>query len=260
MPKSDLETRFVTFQKSDKAKQLVWGTVYSPDTLDSQGDFMTRENIEKMAYDFMRKGLTKSIDTEHNLEVNGASCVESFIARDNDPDFIPGSWVMAMHLPDALWAKVDAGEINGFSMYGSGARVEKTLEIEVPDDGLLEGRVQKFDDHDHIVVLKVDGTGQLLGGETDEQHGHHHEVKKGTSTEYGGTKEHSHRFSMSDVLGTTLAKMAKSAYRSGKGQFTKPEGAASKGTTSKDSHPHLHAGGEVNVPEGSVLPVEGGPA
>ena len=240
MPKPDLETRFVTIQKADKAKQIVWGEVYAPDTLDSQGDFMAREWIEKMAYDFMRKGLTKSIDTEHNLEINGSAVVESFIARDNDPDFTPGSWVMGVHMPDNVWKDVEGGRINGFSMYGSGARVEKMLEMEVPDDGLLEGRVMKFDDHDHEVVLKIDEHGQLLGGETAEDNDHSHLIRKGTSTEYAGTNEHSHRFSMSDVLGTTLAKMQKSAYREQKGKYTKPEGAAGKGTTSKQSHPHLH--------------------
>lgn len=211
MPKADIETRFVTLKKSDAAKQIVWGEVYTPNTLDSQGDFMEAAWIEKMAYDFMRKGLTKSIDTEHNLEVNGSTAVECFIARENDPDFTPGSWVLGVHLSDDLWKDVEGGRINGFSMYGTGARIEKILEIEVPDDGLLEGVVHKTDGHDHEVVLKIDNNGQLLGGETSEDHGHSHKVTKGTSTEYAGFNEHSHRFSMSDVLGTTLSKMAKTA-------------------------------------------------
>jgi hypothetical protein len=75
------------------------GEVYSPDFPDSQGDYMTAEEIRLMAYRFMAKGEPYRIDKEHDKKECGAFVVESFIARENDPDFISGSWVIGVHIP-----------------------------------------------------------------------------------------------------------------------------------------------------------------
>ena len=37
-------------------EQIVWGEVYAPGFVDSQGDFMTPEEVKKACYNFMRKG------------------------------------------------------------------------------------------------------------------------------------------------------------------------------------------------------------
>lgn len=225
----------VTFRKSDAKKQIVWGEIYCPYTMDSQGDFMEPEVIEKMAHDFLRSGLMKSVDTEHSLKTNGSCVVESFVARGGDPDFPEGSWVVGVHIPDkATWAKVEAGEINGFSMYGEGVRVAKTLEVEIPDDGLIEGETLLFDDHVHRIIIKLDSEGQLIGGETDEVNGHSHKVSKGTVTD--DASGHNHRYSLQDALAGTIAKSA----RGPDGKYAKKEGAA-RGVNSPDSHPHKYA-------------------
>jgi hypothetical protein len=183
----------VTFAKLDPRKQIAIGAVYEPGIVDSQGDFMTAEVIEKMAHDFMRGGRMKAVDEEHNLSETGACIVESFIAREGDPDFPAGSWVAAVHIPDKnLWAKVEGGQINGFSVFGSGRREERTVEIDVPDDGVLKGETFG-DDHRHSFALRFAPTGEFTGGDTDEQGGHTHKIVGGTITE-PAEDGHVHRF------------------------------------------------------------------
>jgi len=99
-------------------QQIVYGEVYAPNRPDAQGEFMTREHIRKMAHDFVRSGKMQQIDIMHgNTCLSGACVVESFVADDNDPNFLPGSWVIGMHVPDkGLWSAIKKGEINGFSM------------------------------------------------------------------------------------------------------------------------------------------------
>ena len=59
--------RVVNFSKFDEEKQLAYGEVYMPMIPDSQGDFMTSEEIEKMAHGFMMDGLLRGVDTQHDL-------------------------------------------------------------------------------------------------------------------------------------------------------------------------------------------------
>jgi len=197
------ETR-VTICKLDAKRQIAFGAVYQPYVPDSQGDFMTPEEIERVAHNFLKKGAVEAIDTEHNLVRNGSVVVESFISREGDPDFpVPGSWVLGVHIPDkAHWAKAESGEIGGFSMYGTGRRVQRVVEIEVPDDGVLFGKTEASmgqGAHEHVYALDFNDKGGFLGGETDEVNGHTHLIKKGTVTE-PGPDGHRHRFNFVDTL------------------------------------------------------------
>lgn len=190
-----------TFRKFDNDKQIAYGEVYAPNVPDSQGDFMTAEEIEKMAHGFLREGRVTNIDTEHDLEDNGCVVVESFVARKGDPDFTEGAWVMAVHVPDAtMWDDVKKGEFGGFSMYGKAVREPRIIEVEVPDDGILKGETFEAEDHQHLYALKFSEEGVFLGGVTDEVNGHSHEIKKGTVTELAGETEHRHRFSFMEGL------------------------------------------------------------
>lgn len=91
-----------------------------------------------MAYGFLSKGITDSIDLNHDGLKSGAKVVESFIARENDPDFIPGAWVIGVHVPDeSTWNLIKGGELNGFSLEGIGIKKTSKVEFEVPE--LLKG-------------------------------------------------------------------------------------------------------------------------
>lgn len=179
-------------KKTQDEEQLVFGEVYAPDVPDSHGDFMTRATIKAMAYEFMRRGLQNMIDVQHNRELSGCYVVESFIARDDDPIFIPGSWVVGVKIDDpALWHDVKTGELNGFSLDGEGVRVETRMEIVCPD--LIEGETCESAGHVHKFYVRYAHDGEFLGGETDVINGHSHLIHKGTITETADG--HSHRFS-----------------------------------------------------------------
>lgn len=189
---ADLRTH--SLKKADDELRIVWGEVYAPGFPDSQGDFMTEDTIREMSYGFMKKQALTAIDTNHSREENGSLIVESFIAREDDTLFIPGSWVIGVHVPEQeVWDMVKSGELNGFSIDGHGVRVDTVLEIDMPDT--LAGKTEAGDDgHSHTFYVKFDEEGRFLGGETDRAaDGHYHIIKMGTCTEVAGG--HSHRFS-----------------------------------------------------------------
>ncbi|MCL4743847.1 MAG: hypothetical protein KJZ83_00380 [Burkholderiaceae bacterium] len=194
----------VSIKKTDDEQQLVFGEVYAPGFPDSQGDFMTRESIQEMAYAFMRKGLVDKIDLNHSQEVSGCYVVESFIARDDDSIFIPGSWVLGVKVPDLVtWELVKTGELNGFSFDGIGVRVEKVIEIDLPQ--AIDGETDEVGGHKHTFYVKYDEDGRFLGGLTGPgPDGHVHKILRGTVTEV--TDDHAHRFSF--VEGVLSAQIA----------------------------------------------------
>lgn len=180
----------VQFKKSDEELQIVWAELYIPDVPDSDNDFMSREQVMKMSYSWMAKGITRCIDIEHNCENTDSLVVESFIARDNDPDFIPGSWVVGVHIPNKeLWGAVKKGEYNGFSMYGLAGRGE-TKDIEIPAE--VEGVTKSENGHSHNFSVAYGPKGEFIGGATDDAAGHYHIIKNGTVTEEANG--HRHKF------------------------------------------------------------------
>ncbi len=192
---------YVSFRKTNDEKRIVFGEVYAPNIPDSQGDFMQAEEIERISYQFMAEGRVHKIDTEHSLNENGSVVVESFIAREGDLDFVPGAWVLAVHIPDMeLWGMVKTGEINGYSMYGTGTRRETTLQIEVPDNGILKGDTGLKHEHQHQFMIRFDDAGNFLGGETSVVNDHKHVIKRGTVTEDGGGDFHNHTYSFVEAL------------------------------------------------------------
>lgn len=183
----------VPIKKADDEQQVVFGEVYAPGFPDSQGDIMSASDIQEMAYRFMAAQRLAKIDVGHSREESGSYIVESFIAREDDPVFIPGSWVIGVKVPDQeVWSLVKSGELNGFSLDGMGVRVETLVEYEMPEN--LEGETDEVDGHRHQFFVKFDQKGNFLGGTTNAgPDGHTHEIKRGTVTET--VKDHSHRFS-----------------------------------------------------------------
>lgn len=202
--KSQHDPSAVQIKKADDELQVVFGEVYAPGFPDSQGDFMTIEGIREMSYTFMKKSAMEKIDIQHSREDCGAYIVESFIAREDDPVFIPGSWVIGVKVPDVeQWNLVKSGELNGFSLDGFGIRVETLLEIEMPE--ILKGETLENEDHIHTFEISFDDEGNFLGGRTSPApDGHWHLIKSGTRTET--TNGHNHRFSF--VEGVLSAEIA----------------------------------------------------
>lgn len=196
-------TSFETTIKKASAdeKRLVWGEVYAPDRPDSHGEFMTAEDIQILAYRFLALKLTDAVDTNHDNRVTkGVNVVESFVAREGDPDFIAGSWVVCVHVADdELWKQVQDGELNGFSMEALVAKEEVDVEIDIPD--VITGDTSETDGHVHKFAVEYDKEGKFLGGVTDTVNGHAHQIRVGTVTQV--SRGHSHRFSSVDNLSIT---------------------------------------------------------
>lgn len=184
--------------KFDDELQIAYGEVYSPGVIDSQGDTMTAEAIRKMAHNFMERQRGDNIDVQHSRKAEDAAIVESFVARKGDPDFIPESWVVGVHVRDVdVWAKVKKGEINGFSIDGKATGEEVIIEIEVPE--FVVGKTEIASGHIHEYNVNFDEEGKFLGGRTDEVSDHYHTITKGTATDEA--EGHSHRFSFIEEMG-----------------------------------------------------------
>ena len=187
----------VQIQKVDAALQLVYGEVYVPGVPDSQGDFMTSQEIVKMAHRFMANRRVHQIDREHDNVKVDAYVAESFVAREGDPDFIPGAWVVGIHIVDtSVWGDVVEGRINGFSMEAMATRVERIIEVDLPTE--VEGDTDIAEGHRHRFYVRFSDEGEFLGGETDFVHGHKHEIVRGTRTEV--VESHSHRYSFAEAF------------------------------------------------------------
>ena len=188
----------VSIKKVDAEQQLVYGEVYAPGIPDSQGDYMTAETIQKMAHEFLAQGRVKKIDIGHDESESGCVVVESFIAREDDSVFIPGSWVLGVKVADHLWPLVKSGELNGFSFGGRGVRRDKKLEIDMPLK--VSGMTMSSDGHEHEFIVFYSEEGDFLGGHTAPggSDGHMHDIRRGTLTEEAAG--HAHRFSFVEGL------------------------------------------------------------
>ena len=122
------ETALRKVKKSNE-KRMVYGVVYSPDQIDSQGEFASRGEIEKAAYDFMKGLRLLNVDAQHDFDPKAAFVAESWITKGVDSlfeDEPEGSWAVGIRVDDeALWENVKKGELAGISMAGYAAKIRK---------------------------------------------------------------------------------------------------------------------------------------
>lgn len=140
--------------KIDDEKRVVFGIVYSPDEVDSQGDTMTAAEIEKMAYRFMENRRTDKIDKDHDEKADEGFVAETWLVKKGDPVFADqpaGSWAVGIKVTDnATWKLVKSGKIGGLSMGGEGKAepVEKysvsSDQYSDKDKGMIRRLFEKF--------------------------------------------------------------------------------------------------------------------
>lgn len=177
----------------DEGRRIVFGQVYQPNKIDAKGWFMEADEVEKMAHRYMRQNnLRNSIDTNHDNISNGCYPVQSFIAREGDPDYVVGSWVLAVKITsNEMWDKIINGEINAFSMEIFVKKVPATATVEVTPTQL--GKTEPAEDgHIHYYIAEIDDSGFIVGGRTSVSAGHSHEIKVNSVTET--SDNHTHRF------------------------------------------------------------------
>lgn len=108
--------------KTDDERMIAYGIVYAPDQVDSHGDTADAKTIRRAAYEFMREGRLKNVDTEHSFTAQQAYVAESWLVRKGDELFTDepeGAWAVGIQINDAdLWQALKAGELTGISLAG----------------------------------------------------------------------------------------------------------------------------------------------
>jgi hypothetical protein len=182
--------------KSEK-KKLVYAPVYSPLRVDTDGEAMVPEEVEKMAHEFMLNGRFDCIDVGHDRVKSGCRVVESFIARQGDPHFAEGEWVLGVRiLRDDLWQKVLKGELNGFSFGSNNVPTRTRYVVDLLQPVVGSGSTEKSEGgplppHEHEVIIEFAADSSVVATHTGEALGHTHRVIRATATEQ--ELDHSHR-------------------------------------------------------------------
>lgn len=105
----------IKFAEMDDAKQIVYGVVLEPNEIDSHGDTITMEEVEKAAHGY---ALTPMVIGDGHTKKAKAQSIETFVYN---PEVLkevkPGSWVMAVKVHSKkLWKGIQDGDYTGFSI------------------------------------------------------------------------------------------------------------------------------------------------
>ena len=134
--------------KADADSHFVTGIVYEPMVEDSQGNYMTEEEITKAAYWFAKN--SNQVDLQHCFEkCDGAAVVESYVAKcdmEIEGEAIKkGTWLMTMEISDAdVWDSIQKGDITGFSMGGMGVYSENDVKLPVEKKDEPKGLLRRL--------------------------------------------------------------------------------------------------------------------
>lgn len=136
MDKSDTWSTQFDIAKTDEDRQLVFGWLSvavdkaGEVIIDSQGDIIEEEVLEKAAYDFTldarRAGaMHKRIDGIGRLVESMVFTVEKQEALGIPEGTLPVAWWIGFKIDDSdTWAKVKSGEYSAFSIGGKAVREE----------------------------------------------------------------------------------------------------------------------------------------
>lgn len=133
--------KLITFIKTDEEKHRVYGIVYAPDEVDSQGDMMSAEEIEKTMLSFMKNARTNNIDEQHNYRSGPGYVAECWLVEKGADKYFKdeatGTWAVGIQIDDdETWEKIVKGDIGGLSMGGT-AEYEEIEKIE-PKESLFK--------------------------------------------------------------------------------------------------------------------------
>jgi hypothetical protein len=140
--KARVDILFTHLRKNAK-KGLIYGVVYEPDTVDTQGDWADAETIEKAAHEFVAAGKVRQIDMHHDEQPGKGTVIESFILRGSDPRFPnvkKGAWCVVIKVADEYKSRM--GEIGGLSLQGLATYAAKSAAA--GSDGLSSAAKSRF--------------------------------------------------------------------------------------------------------------------
>lgn len=139
--------------KTDTDSHYVTGIVYEPMTEDTDGNYMTENEIVKAAHWFMKN--TGNVDIQHCFtKAENCNVVESYIAKCDmeieGKEIKKGSWLMTVEIADSdVWNSIEKGELTGFSMGGVGVYSEEDIDLSMVEksdesEGLLKKLAKAF--------------------------------------------------------------------------------------------------------------------
>ena len=115
--------------KVDKKKRIVYGVVMEPDTVDTDGEFIKAEEIEKAYYKFVEDPDTH-FDIQHDdgrTIDKDVRVVEMYLApadftiEKSQEKIRKGSWIMGLKiLKEGIWEDIENGKLTGYSIQGHG--------------------------------------------------------------------------------------------------------------------------------------------
>lgn len=156
--------------KADPEAHYVTGIVYEPMVEDTQGNFMTEEEIVKAAYGFAKSG--NQVDLQHSFEpLECASVVESYVTKCDEviegQTIKKGTWVMTVEVTDSeIFNDIQKGDITGFSMGGIG----QYSDVDVPLDEPAKADVTKSEQGIFQKVAKMFGFDVVEKGKVKESY------------------------------------------------------------------------------------------
>jgi len=192
--------QFVKIEKTDKLNKIVKGIVYTAGDIDTDGETMTPDTVQKACWEFLALRKEKNIDIQHDWQESGCYVVESYMTEKGDPNFAENSWIMAVKCTDEIFEKVENGELNGFSFGGYSQKYAQKVLMEVAKQimGKTAENMNKdvIPPHSHNFIIWYNNKGQIEKGSTDSVEGHTHTITLGTSTDT--TLGHSHRVDINE--------------------------------------------------------------
>ena len=101
----------LTVFKKDLEKQIVYGIVFEPDFIDYQNEFISKEDIEEAAHEYL--AVHRQVKLSHQANItNEVDVVESYIApiefEMNGKLIKEGTWIVALKIHDKkLWEETE---------------------------------------------------------------------------------------------------------------------------------------------------------
>ena len=135
--RDDVDVRWegeISKAEPDKQQIFGWASVVEVNgepVVDLQGDYISVDEMEKAAYEFVtksRKGGDMHLRDDWN-PIQKSEMIESFVITEdkrdamNLPDSVPTGWWVGFKVADSeVWDKIRKGERTGFSIHGKGKR------------------------------------------------------------------------------------------------------------------------------------------
>lgn len=117
--------RLTVIKQEDQDERTALGIVLEPETVDSQGDIYSEDEIRKTAWRFLEE--YQNFGLMHKEVRRDIFPLESFIAPVDmniaGQEVKKGTWLLRVRiLDDSIWAAVKSGRYTGFSIGGSAIR------------------------------------------------------------------------------------------------------------------------------------------